>query len=92
MRFSPVIRAHHGRLLQAGERMKAAVTTGLRKLLHIVDATVRASRPQGPPLGCAAWPHRRLPGARASPQLDGLLGVIVVVVRSASRTTSSRCR
>lgn len=53
-RCNPVIKAFYQRLRQAGKPAKVALTAGMRKLLTILNAMLKAKTPWQPPEECRA--------------------------------------
>jgi transposase len=56
VRFNPVIRAFHDRLLAKGKAQKLVLVACMRKLLTILNAMARDSRPWTPQLAAAGAP------------------------------------
>ena len=48
IKYNPVIRAFHHRLVAAGRPNKIAITAAMRKLLTILNAMLRDGRPWQP--------------------------------------------
>ena len=48
VRYNPVLRAFHDRLVEAGKPKKVVLTACMRKLLTILNAMVKAQHPVGP--------------------------------------------